>query len=125
MATTNKKIISPGLQQKAQEAAKNVQEAPQAARQAESQAEAPELGKARQTAPVAPRATSGNSPGAIMRIRDLLAGGLYRKEPTALEAAIEAIEAVPTLKAHPSVGVYKAEVLDYLRGKVAARDAKS
>lgn len=112
MATKQvKTFASPELQEAAEQAAT----APQ------SQAEAPDMGKARQTAPVAPRVTTGTSPGVIMRIRNHLAAALYSKEAQALEAGIQNIEGISTIKAHPQVGVYKAEVLDYLRGKIAAR----
>jgi len=113
-------------QTKTQAPAEGIEEAQEQAFPAsESQAEAHVPGKARMTAPVAPRVTSGASPGAIMRIRDLLAGGLYKRHPQALEEAIAAIEGISMLKAHPAVGIYKAEVLDYLRGKIIQRDERA
>lgn len=100
-------------QSKAAQAAETTQAASQ------SQAEAPAPVEPRRTLPVAPKATSGDSQQATARIRDIVQAALYRREPDAIAAAIEQIEAVRTIKAAPAVAQYKAEVLDYLRGKAA------
>lgn len=87
---------------------------------AETQAEAPAPAEPRRSLPVAPKATSGDSVPVTARIRDIVQAALYRREPDAIPAAIEQIEAVKTIKSAPAVAQYKAEVLDYLRGKAAA-----
>lgn len=101
-------------QSKAAQVAETTQAAP------ESRAEAPAPTEPRRTLPVAPKATSGDSQQVTARIRDIVQAALYRKEPDAVSAAIEQIEAVQTIKSAPAVAQYKAEVLDYLRGKAAA-----
>lgn len=95
-----------------QEEAESEQEAQQ------SQAEPHPPTEARKTAPIAPKATSGNSPQVILAIRHAIAEALYSKHPEAVAAGIEKVEKVATTRAHPSVAAYKAEALDYLRGKL-------
>ena len=82
----------------------------------------PDAGPARTTLPQAPKQTSGNSVQIIGRIRDLLQHALYQRQPTAAVYldAIANLETVQTNRAHPEVAAYKAEVIDYLRGKADA-----
>jgi len=102
-------------------------EAPKAAQQATeagqeeavSQAEPHPPTEPRKTAPQAPRVTSGDSPVRVTQIRELLAEALYSRHPEAIQAGIEKIAAVPTMKSHPQVAIYKAEVLDHLRSKIS------
>ncbi|UNA00759.1 hypothetical protein ZHS_3 [Edwardsiella phage vB_EpM_ZHS] len=102
--------------EEAQQPAQIEQEAPQ------SQAVPHPPTKARKTAPIAPKATSGNSPQVVLAIRNAIAEALYTRHADAIPAGIEKIGALSTLKAHPSVAAYKAEALDYLRGKLAPAD---
>lgn len=74
-------------------------------------------GEARKTLPQAPRQTSGNSVQAIGRIRDILQHAVYQRT---YAQGIEQLEAVSTARAHPDVAAYKAEAIDYLRGKLPA-----
>jgi hypothetical protein len=100
-------------------AAEEPQEDAQIEQQApESQAQPHPPTEHRRTAPTAPKAVSGNSPQVVTAIREHLAAALYSRHPEAVAAGIEKIEAIATNRAHPSVAAYKAEALDYLRGKL-------
>lgn len=100
-------------------------DAAQKAPQAESQgASAPEGVAHRLAVPTAPAAKTDADISALRHLRAALEQAGYRNHPQALEAALEAAELVPVLRAGRGVQAYRAEVLDYLRGKIKQRDAR-
>lgn len=89
-------------------------------------AEAPPSPEPRLSVPVAPRGQgSADSQYAVQRIRNFMQAGVIPSNPHALPQAIDGIEGISTVRAHPSVAAYKAECLDYLRGRQARLPKKS
>lgn len=79
-------------------------------------AEAPAGPEHRSTVPSAPTGlVGGNSQITVASIRAYVQAGVY--QPQEAEAAIQQIERLPVKNLHPRVAEYKAEALDYLRGK--------
>ena len=83
-------------------------------------ADQPEAHEPRQTAPQAPRGQgSSDSQAAVARMRQYLQTAVAdRSNPHAVPLAIGYIEGINTVRLHPSASAYKAECLDYLRGKL-------
>lgn len=80
------------------------------------------LGDPRIGAPTPPTGLIGMaSRDTVARITILLQGAQMqsRQQPDAWQAASNAVQVVATAHQHPLVAVYKAEALDYLRGKIA------
>jgi hypothetical protein len=113
---------------KSKQQAQALADEPQGAQQVPEEpgqgASAPEPVKHRLVIPVAPAAKTDADNQALRHLRAALEQAGYRNHPQALEAGLEAAELVPAMRAGPEVQVYKAEVLDYLRGKIQQRDAR-
>lgn len=86
-----------------------------------------DLGDPRTGAPTPPTGLIGmSSRDTVARITILLQGAQMqsRQHPDAWQAAANAVTVVSTAHLHPQVASYKAEALDYLRGKIAQVSAQ-
>ncbi|MNK87057.1 hypothetical protein D3C87_1069840 [compost metagenome] len=124
MATKGKQLTAQALEDRMDARAVPVSSPQDEAKAPETTAAAPEPVKHRLAAPVAPAAKTGEDVQALRRLRNALEQAGYRNHPQALEAALDVASAVPVLRAGREVQSYKAEALDYLRGKIQQRDAK-
>lgn len=86
-------------------------------------ADAPKPVEHRQQAPVSPAPQTGEDAVALRHLRRAVEDAAFSRHPQAAEAALEAVRLVPMMRASRGVQAYRAEVEDFLKGKIAKRAA--